>query len=65
VPSPWRNCATVNRRYPHGVGKVGARDRTSDVPVTTFKRSNTLYKLATSFNGGLDRDHDGIVCEEA
>jgi hypothetical protein len=62
---PWyQNCTALNKTYPHGVGKVGARDKTSDTPVTTFKRSNALFRLATSHNKGLDRDNDGIACEK-
>jgi hypothetical protein len=53
VPAPWKNCAAVNARYPHGVGKVGAHDSTAGEPVTTFKRSNRLYKVAMSNNRGL------------
>jgi hypothetical protein len=30
-----------------------------------FKRSTKLYKLAMSYNRGLDRDKDGIACEKA
>jgi hypothetical protein len=56
----FRNCTAMHTRYPHGVGKVGAHDKTSDVPVTNFKRSNRLYYL----NRGLDRDKDGIACEK-
>jgi hypothetical protein len=33
--------------------------------VTTFKRSTKLYFLAMSHNRGLDRDHDGVACEQA
>ena len=55
------NCKQVNARYPHGVGKVRARDKTSGTPVTTFKRSNALYYRYK----GLDRDKDGIACEKA
>jgi hypothetical protein len=51
----------LNARYPHGVGRVGARDHTSSGdPVTDFKRSNKLYVE----NRGLDRDKDGIACEK-
>jgi hypothetical protein len=64
IPTQWKNCTQVNKRYPHGVGKVGARDKTSGVPVTTFKRSTRLYRLAMSYNRGLDRDKDGIACEK-
>jgi hypothetical protein len=64
VAAPWKNCTTVNKRYLHGVGKVGARDKTSGAPVTNFKRSNFLYKTAMRYNRGLDRDKDGIACEK-
>ena len=30
-----------------------------------FKRTTTLYKLAMSYNRGLDRDEDGVACEKA
>jgi hypothetical protein len=52
-------------KYPHGIGKLRARDKTSGVPVTNFRRSNRLYKRAMSYNRGLDRDKDGIACEKA
>jgi Excalibur calcium-binding domain len=63
VAPPWRNCAQVHAKYPHGVGKVGARDKTTGTPVTNFKRSNALYKMAMSNNRSLDRDKDGVACE--
>ena len=67
IPPPYKNCTHLNHRYPHGIGRVGARDHVAvgGMPVTTFKRSNRLYALAMSHNRGLDRDHDGIACEEA
>jgi hypothetical protein len=65
IPKPWKNCAQVNARYPHGVGKPKAHDHTSDDPVTTFLRSKKLYTTAIGYNRGLDRDHDGIACEQA
>lgn len=62
VPPAWKNCTRVHKTYPHGVGKVGARDKTaSGSPVTTFKRSNALYLKAKH----LDRDKDGVACESA
>jgi hypothetical protein len=64
IPAQWKNCTQVNKRYPHGVGKVGAHDKTSGVPVTTFKRSTRLYRIAMSYNRGLDRDKDSIACEK-
>ena len=65
VPAQWKNCAQVNKRYPHGVGRVGSHDKTSGVPVTTFKRSASLYRMAMGYNRSLDRDKDGIACEKA
>lgn len=56
----FRNCTAMHTKYPHGVGKIGAHDKTSGVPVTNFRRSNRLYYL----NRGLDRDKDGIACEK-
>jgi hypothetical protein len=64
IPKPWQRCAQVNRLYTHGVGRVGAHDKTSSVPVTSFKRSTRLYTLAMHYNRGLDRDHDGIAYEK-
>jgi len=64
IPPQWKNCMAVNKRYPHGVGKLGAHDKTTGVPVTNFKRRTTLYLLAMRYNRGLDRDHDRIACEQ-
>jgi Excalibur calcium-binding domain len=62
---PWtRNCTALNRKYPHGVGRRRARDKTSDTPVTTFRRSTALYSIAMRWNKRLDRDKDGIACEK-
>jgi hypothetical protein len=65
VPPAWKNCTVVNKRYPHGVGRFGARDKTAGDPVTNFKQSTLLYRTAMRFNKGLDRDKDGIACEKA
>jgi len=45
---------------------VGARDQVkgSTKPVTTFRRSNRLFRIAMSWNKGLDRDKDRIACEK-
>jgi hypothetical protein len=68
IPYVWKNCTNVHTKYPHGVGKRFARDKTSGTPVTTFKRSTRLYNVAMSYNAqrgyNLDRDHDGIACEK-
>lgn len=57
------NCTNFNKRFPHGVGKRGARDRGGNV--TSFKRSNDIYNTAERHNGDLDRDNDGVACEKA
>jgi hypothetical protein len=64
APPLYKNCTALNKKYPHGVGKVGARDKTSGTPVTNFRRSNTVFRTAMSHNKGLDRDKDGIACEK-
>jgi hypothetical protein len=61
LPRKYPRCKALNRVYPHGVGRRGARDRTkSGDPVTNFKRSNVLYRL----NRHLDRDNDKVACEK-
>ena len=64
IPYRWKNCTIVNKRFPHGVGRLGAHDRTSGDPVTNFRRSNRLYREAMRYHPGLDRDKDGIACEK-
>jgi hypothetical protein len=64
IPARWKNCTVVNKRFPHGVGRLGAHDRTSGEPVTNFTHSNYLYRVAMRYNRGLDRDKDGIACEK-
>lgn len=63
IPARWKNCTAVHRRYPHGVGKNHAHDKTTGVPVTNFKHSTRLYNIAIGYNKRLDADHDGIACE--
>ena len=57
-----RNCATLNTKYRHGVGRPGAHDKTKSRtgPVTNFTRNKAAYLK----NRSLDRDHDGIACEK-
>ena len=64
IPARWKNCTIVNKRFPHGVGKLRAHDKTTGTPVTNFRRSTTLYLTAMHYNRGLDRDKDGIACEK-
>jgi hypothetical protein len=58
----FKNCAELNKLYPHGVGRVGAHDRSNvrGAVVTNFTRNDAVY-LA---NQSLDRDKDGIACEK-
>jgi hypothetical protein len=54
----------VNKRYPHGLGKRYAHDKTTGIPVTNFYRSTRLYLAAMHYNRGLDRDKEGIAREK-
>jgi hypothetical protein len=65
IPARWRSCKVVNERFPHGVGRRFAHDRTkSGDPVTNFRRSTLIYRRAMRYNPDLDRDRDGIACEK-
>ncbi len=64
IPAQWKNCTAVHARYPHGVGRNNAHDKTTGTPVTDFTHSTKLYNRAMSYNRGLDRDKDGIACEQ-
>jgi hypothetical protein len=67
VPAKYANCTNLHHYYPHGIGRLGARDHVAagSRPVTTFTKSTTGYNLAIRYNAGLDRDHDYIACEKA
>ena len=55
APPLYKNCTNLNKRYPHGLGRVHARDRTSGTPVRNFFRTDRLYRIAMSYNlGRLD-----------
>src|SRR3954471_18633421 len=62
MPRLYSSCAKFNAKYPHGVGKATANDKTKGTspPVTTFKRSTKIYNLALSYNKRLDGDKDGV-----
>ena len=66
VPPKYANCTNLHHYYPHGVGRVGARDHVAagSRPVTTFTKSTNAYNVAIHYNAGLDRDHDYIACEK-
>ena len=58
----FKNCAALNKKFPHGVGRPGAHDRVArgSVPVTNFTRNLAWYRA----NASRDRDKDGIACEK-
>ena len=58
------NCTEFNKKFPHGVGTLKARDKGSSDPVTSFKRSNKIYWAAEDHNYDLDRDNDRVACEK-
>jgi len=64
APAPYTNCTAYNQKYPHGVGRADARDKTTGRPVTTFRHDTPEYNRAMAKNSGLDRDKDGIACEK-
>lgn len=57
----YSSCAKLNKDYHHGVGKPGARDKTSGKQVTNFTRNKKVYDLNKK---ARDRDKDGIACEK-
>jgi hypothetical protein len=62
----YKDCTALHRDFKHGVGKTNARDhhsRTSKA-VTNFKRSTRIYNIAVKYHSDLDRDKDGIACEQ-
>ncbi len=56
----YKNCTALNKDYKHGIGRKGARDKTSGKPVTNFTRNTKIYNK----NKKSDRDKDGIACEK-
>lgn len=62
VVQKFKNCAQLNQKYAHGVGKSGARDKVSNprLAVKNFTVNTNVYNA----NKGLDRDKDGIACEK-
>lgn len=58
----YKNCTELNKKYKHGVGRKGAKDkvRGTTKKVTNFYVSTALYNA----NKKSDRDKDGIACEK-
>jgi hypothetical protein len=61
-PHRFANCTAMHKAFKHGVGLPTAKDkvRGKTKPVATFYKSKAWYVL----NRGLDRDKDGIACEQ-
>jgi len=59
----YPNCAALNRKYPHGVGRKGAVDhvRGKTRPVRNFTVNTAVYNANTARDG----DKDGVACEKA
>lgn len=62
----YKNCTALNKKYKHGVGKSGAKDkvRGKSKPVKNSKKSTKIYNEAMKHNRDLDRDRDGVACEK-
>jgi hypothetical protein len=58
----YKNCTELRKKYPHGVGRVGAKDKVTgkSKPVTTFTKNTAAYNA----NKKSDGDKDGIACEK-
>ena len=58
----YANCDALHKKYPHGVGKKGAKDKVSGSakPVKNFTVSTAAYNA----NKKSDRDKDGVACEK-
>lgn len=62
-PYRFANCKALNKKFPHGVGLRGARDKVA----SSRSRRVTNYTASTNWywkNAGLDRDKDRIACEK-
>lgn len=66
----YKSCKALQEDYPHGVGRKGAKDKTSGTRVTNFKVSDKVYGMnngkrnTSTGEYDLDRDDDGIACEK-
>ena len=58
----FKNCTDMHRTYKGGVARKGAHDHRSGGGHARYAPhvSTDLYKA----NSGMDRDHDGIACEQ-
>ena len=58
----YRNCTQMHQHYRGGIARSGAHDKRSGGGHARYKPYvNTGYYNA---NKSMDRDHDGIACEQ-
>jgi len=57
----YKNCTYLNKKYPHGAGLKGAKDKSAK-PVTNFTVISTAFYNTNKV--ALDRDKDNILCEK-
>jgi uncharacterized membrane protein len=58
----FKNCTAMHRTYKGGVARKGAHDHRSGGGHAKYRPhvSTALYKA----NKKMDRDHDGVACEQ-
>lgn len=59
VIEKFKNCDAVHKKYPHGIAKVGYKNKGGSVKGKPFV-NNKLYAAQPKT---LDRDKDGVACE--
>lgn len=63
-PVVYKNCTAVHARYPGGIAKVGAKDKRTGKPKGKGKAKPYVNTALYNANKKMDRDHDGIACEQ-
>lgn len=60
----YRNCAILQKAYPHGVGKKGAVDKIGGTVKANRVKNFLVHDKLFAKNIKLDRDKDGVACEK-
>lgn len=63
----YKNCSALNKKYPGGISKAGAKDMTKKkgkLVAASPKKSPTVDDALYGINKKLDSDKDGIACEK-
>jgi hypothetical protein len=55
----FKNCDAVHKKYPHGIAKIGYKNKGGAVKGKPFVNTK-LYAFQSK---ALDRDKDGVACE--